>query len=107
MQYYSGYNILLGNDFLKQLAKLTQTPYTVYLTTKCGHTLKIPTLKQPYRVRAKHSGHGYEQITLQIQTQKPIFTVHIIKKDDLLKNSNESVLKIHYSFGNANILELR
>ena len=84
LQYNFGYDILLGNDFLKQFAKFTQTSYTVYLTTKYGHTLKIPTLKQPYRVRAKRSGHGYEQIALLIQTQKPIFTVHMIKKDDLL-----------------------
>ena len=61
LQYNSGYDILLGNNFLKQFAKFTQIPYTVYLTTKCGHTLKIPTLKQPYRVRVKRSGHGYEQ----------------------------------------------
>lgn len=52
-QYNSGYDIVLGNYFLKQFAKFTQTPYTVYFTTKCGHTLKIPTLKHPYRVCAK------------------------------------------------------
>ena len=79
----------------------------VYLTTKCGHTLKISTLKQPYRVRAKHSGHGYEQIALQIQTQKPIFTVHIINKDDLLAKLKRICSEIHYNFGNLNILELR
>ena len=47
-QYHSGYDILLGNDLLKQFAKFTQTTYTVYLTTKCGHMLRIATLKSPY-----------------------------------------------------------
>jgi len=46
--------------------------------------LKFPTLKQAYRVRAKCGGHGYEHIALQIQAQKPIFKVNIIKKDNLL-----------------------
>ena len=84
LQYNFGYDILLGNDFLKQFAKFAQTPYIVYLTTKYGHTLKIIMLKQLYRVRAKRSRHGYEQIVLRIQAQKPTFTVSIIKKDDLL-----------------------
>ena len=75
---------LLGNDFLKQFAKFTKTPYTVYLIIKCHHTLKIPTLKKPCRVCAKRSGHGYEQISLQTQIQKPTFTFNIIKKEDLL-----------------------
>jgi len=35
-------------------------------------------------VCVKRSGHGYEQIALQIQEQKPTFTINIIKKDDLL-----------------------
>ena len=66
LQYNSGYDILLGNDLFKQFAKFAQTPYIIYLTTKCGHTLKIPTLKFPYRVRAKRGGYGYEQIALPI-----------------------------------------
>lgn len=55
-QYNSSYNILLGNYFLKQITKFTQTPYTVDLTTKCRHTLKIPTLKHPNRVHVKRGG---------------------------------------------------
>ena len=93
LQYNSGYDILLGSEFLKQFAKFTQTPYTVYLTTKCGHTLKIPTLKQPYRVRAKCSGHGYEQISLQMQIQKPTFIVNTIKKEDLLTELKQICLE--------------
>ena len=84
MQYDSGYDILLGNDFLKQFAKFTQITYTVYLTTKCRHTLKIPTLKSPYRVHAKHGGLGCEQISLPIHLQKPRFQVNIITKTDLI-----------------------
>jgi len=52
LQYDSGYGILLAHDFLKQFVKFTQTTYTVYLSTKCGHTLKIPTLKSPYRLQS-------------------------------------------------------
>jgi len=70
LQYNFGYNILLGNDFLKQFAKFTQTPCTVYLTTKCGHTLKIPTLKHPYGVRGKRAGQGYEQLSTKNQPFK-------------------------------------
>ena len=66
VQYNSGYGILLGNVFLKQFVTFTQTPYTVYLTTKCGHTLKIPTLKHPYRVYVKRGGQGYEKLALSI-----------------------------------------
>ena len=84
LQYNSGYDILLGNDSLKLFAKFTQTPYTVYFTTKCGHTLKIPTLKQPYQVCAKRGGQGYEQIALSAQLQKPIFQINIIKKEYLI-----------------------
>ena len=60
LQYNSGYDNLFGNDFLKQSAEFTQTPYTMYVITKCGHTLKIPTLKHPYRVRMMCGGQGYE-----------------------------------------------
>ena len=67
LQYDFGYDILLENNFLKQFAKFTQTTYTVCLTTKCEHTLKIPTLKSPYRVRAKRGKLGYEQIALSLQ----------------------------------------
>ena len=84
LQYNSGYDILLGNNFLKQFAKFTQISYMIYLTTKCGHTLKIPTLKHPYRVHAKRGGQGYEQIALSIQIQNPSFKVNIIKKEDLI-----------------------
>ena len=35
-------------------------------------------------MHAKLSGQGYEHIALQIQAPKPIFSVHIIKKDYLL-----------------------
>jgi len=84
LQYDAGYDILLGNDFLKQFAKFTQTTYTVYLTTKCGHTLKIPTLKSPYRVRAKRGGLGYEQLSLPVHLQKSHFRVHLITKTELI-----------------------
>jgi len=84
LQYNFGYNILLGNDFLRQFAKFTQTPYTVYFTTKCGHTLKIPILKHSYRVRTKRGGHGYEQLALSIQIQTPTYQAHVLKKDDLI-----------------------
>ena len=76
LQYDSGYDILLGNDFLKQFAKFTQTTYTVYLATKFGHTLKIRTLKSPYRVRVKRGGLGYEQIALPIHLNKSSFQVN-------------------------------
>ena len=84
LQYDFGYDILSGDDFPKQFAKFTQTTYTVYLTTKCGHTLKIPTLKSFYRVRAKCGGLGYEQIALSAQLLKPSFHVNIITKGDLI-----------------------
>ena len=70
LQYDSRYDILLGNDFLKQFDKFTQTTYTVYLTTKCRHTLKMPTIKSPYRVRAKRGGLEYEQISLPVHMKK-------------------------------------
>ena len=81
---YNSYYHLLNNDFLKHFVKFTQTTYTIYLTTKCDHTLKMPTLKQLYRVRAKRSGHGYYQLSLQTQILKPKFLTNIIKKEDLL-----------------------
>ena len=92
-QYNSGYDILFGNDFFRQFAKFTQTPYTVYFTTKCGHTLKIPILKHPYRVRAKRGGPGYEQLALSIQHQKPTLHVNILKKEDLIMNNLHSQFK--------------
>ena len=49
-----------------------------------SHLKNTNSKKQPYRVRAKRRGHGYEQLALQIQAQKSIFIVNIIKKDDLL-----------------------
>ena len=55
----------------------------VYLTTKCGNTLKIPMLKHPQKVGAKRGGQGYEQIVLSTQIRKPSFKVDIIKKDNL------------------------
>jgi len=58
--------------------QFTQTAYIAYLTTKCGHTLKIYTLKYPYRVRAKRGGLEYEQIVISVQQQKPSFHVNII-----------------------------
>ena len=61
-----------------------QTTYTVYLTTKCGRTLKIPTLKFPYIVRAKRGRLGYEQISLPVHIQKSCFQVNIITKTDLI-----------------------
>ena len=82
MQYNSGYDILLGNDFLKQFAKFTQTTYTVDITTKWEHTLQIPTLKPPYRVRAKHGELSYEQISLPVHLQRSHFQVNIITKTD-------------------------
>ena len=54
------------------------------LTTKCGHTLKIPTLKSPYRVREKRGGLGYEQISLPVHLQKSRFQLNIITKTDLI-----------------------
>jgi len=84
LQYDSGYDILLGNDFLKQFTKFIQTTYTVYLTTKCRHTLKIPTLKSPYSVCAKRGGLGYEQISLRVHLQRSHFQVNIITKIDLI-----------------------
>ena len=61
-------------------------PLYFYLTTKCGHILKIPTLKHPYRVREKRGGQGYEQIALSVsaQLQKPTFQINIIKREDLI-----------------------
>jgi len=58
--------------------------YTIYLIIKCGHTLKIPTLKSPYRVRAKRGGLGYERINLFVQLQKSRFNVNIITKAYLI-----------------------
>lgn len=83
-QYNSGYDIFLGNDVLKQFVKFTQTPYIDYFPTKCGHTLKIPTLKHPYRVRTKRGGQGCEHLVFSIQLQKPTFHIHILKKEDLI-----------------------
>ena len=107
LQYDSGYDILLGNDFLKQFAKFTQTTYTVYLTTKCGHTLKIPTLKTPYRVRAKRGGLAWAMNnSVSLYTCKNhTFKYILLPKQSLLTNSNRYILKIPYSFGNQNIQE--
>ena len=35
-------------------------------------------------MRAKDSGYGYDQISFQTQIQQPIFTISVIKKEDLL-----------------------
>jgi len=77
LQYGSGYDILLGNDFLKPFAKFIQTTYTICLSTKYEHTLKIPTLKYPYKVRTKRGRLGYEQIAFsallkQIHSENPL-----------------------------------
>jgi len=84
LQYDSGYDILLENNFLKQFAKFSQTTYVVYLTTKCGHTIKIHNLKHPYRVHMKHCALGYEQIIFVAKLQTSSFTVHIIIKEDFI-----------------------
>ena len=48
-------------------------------------SLRIPTLKHPYKVRAKCGGQGYEKTTLSTQQlQKPTFQINIIKKEDLI-----------------------
>ena len=62
LRYNSGYDILLGNDFHKQSNKFTQTPILLSHCKMWTYTKKIPTLKHPYRVRAKHGGHGYEKL---------------------------------------------
>ena len=105
MQYDSGCDILLGNDFLKQFAKFTQITYTVYLTTKCGHTLKIPTLKSTYRVRAKRGGLGYEHQSLPVHLQKSHFQVHIITKTELMNKLKQIYSENPLSFGSQNIQE--
>ena len=58
-------------------------------------------------MHAKHGGHDYEQIALPIQIQKPSFTVHMIKKDDLLAKLKQICSENPLQFGNPSILELR
>jgi len=84
LQYDFGYDIHLGSDFLKQFAKFIQTTYIVYLTTKGARTLKIPTLKYSYKVRAKCGGLKYEQIAFSAPQQKPSFHVNIITIANLI-----------------------
>jgi len=42
-------------------------------------------------VCAKRSGHGYQQISLQTQIQKPTFTINIIKKEDVLTKLKKKI----------------
>ena len=71
-QYNFGYYILLGNEFLKQFARFTNTTCTDYLTTKYDRTLQIPTLKHPCRVHAKRSRHGYDEISLRTKLKEDL-----------------------------------
>ena len=66
------------------LLNFTQTTYTIYLITKRGHTLKIHTLKHPYRICTMHGRLGNEQIAFSARLQKPSLHVNIITRADLI-----------------------
>lgn len=75
--------MISSNDLLNSLKLIYSVPY------RCGHTLKIPTLKQPYRVHAKHRRQGHEQVALSTPIQKPSFQVNIIMKEDVVNKLKE------------------